>query len=474
MNDLVFIYHSIKSRWLNSLLSIFLTAFGVSLAILITQFSNHIQNRILADGKGIDIVIGAKGSPLQLIMSSVYHIDIPNGNIPLNSVLKFKNHPQIKKAIPLALGDNWKGYRIVGTSLDYMKHYNAKIKLGKAWENSFEVVAGSLVDIKIDQEFVGSHGLLEGGASHENENYKVVGILKPTGTVIDRLLLTSVNSVLHIHGQKKLDTHMNSPSSETKNLSISDHSNNEHHQHHNDEIFLNKENDNHHDDQSEYNEHSSHDHNKNFLHDTNDNHHNSKSEYSKNDGHNHKNDNLNDPEITALLITTKSPVANINLPRQINKESSLQAANISFEITRLRSILGLSSQAIGIFSIILIIISALSIFSGLASSLESRLGDLAILRAIGYSKYRIFKIISIEGIVITVCGIIIGILLGIIIFNIFIQIIIPLGASAASFRFSSNTILIICAVLLVGVISAIFPALQASKISVAKQLTKNI
>ena len=453
MNDLVFIYHSLKSRWLSSLLSIFLTAFGVSLAILIIQFSNHIQNRIMADGKGIDIVVGAKGSPLQLIMSSVYHIDIPNGNIPFNLASKFKNHPQVKKSIPLALGDNWKGYRIVGTSLDYLNHYNAKIKVGKVWNNNFEVVAGSLVNIKNDQEFVGSHGLLEGGASHENEKYKVVGILKPTGTVLDRLLLTSINSVLHIHGQKELVKGIQSSKIEVESEKTGNRMDNEKSLHDHNQNFLHEEDSNHHDNQFEHSKHSSD---------------------KKHDEHNHTNENLDDPEITALLITTKSPIANINLPRQINKESSLQAANISFEMTRFRSIIGLSSQTIGIFSVVLILISALSIFSGLASSLENRLGDLAILRAVGYSKYRIFKIITIEGIVITVCGIIIGILLGIIIFNIFTQTIMSLSESTASFNFSIYTIVIICVVLVVGIISAIFPALQASNISVANQLTKNV
>ena len=76
MRDLSFILYSLKHRLLNSFLSIFLTALGVTLAILINQFGNHIQKRIGIDGEGIDVVVGAKGSPLQLILSSVYHIDI--------------------------------------------------------------------------------------------------------------------------------------------------------------------------------------------------------------------------------------------------------------------------------------------------------------------------------------------------------------------------------------------------------------
>ena len=88
MSDLRFVLYSLKYRFLNSFLSIMLTAFGVSIALLISQFGNHIQNHINLDGQGIDIVVGAKGSPLQLILSSVYHIDIPTGNIAYSKAKK--------------------------------------------------------------------------------------------------------------------------------------------------------------------------------------------------------------------------------------------------------------------------------------------------------------------------------------------------------------------------------------------------
>ena len=192
MNDLTFIFYSLQSRWLNSTLSIMLTAFGVSIALLVMQFSNHIQNRLSIDGKGIDIVIGAKGSPLQLILSSIYHVDLPNGNISYDSIKKFINHPQIDKVIPLALGDNWRGYRIVGTSKEYLKHYNAQLNKGSIWKKKFDVVIGFSVGKKINDKFYGSHGLLKGGSSHGNFEYKVTGILKPTGTVLDRLILTNM------------------------------------------------------------------------------------------------------------------------------------------------------------------------------------------------------------------------------------------------------------------------------------------
>ena len=131
MNDLSLIIYSLKSRLMNSILSVLLTAFGVSIALLILQFENHVKDRITFDGKGIDIVVGAKGSPLQLILSSVYHIDIPNGNIPFKSVETLMKHPQIETSIPIALGDNWRGHRIVGTTKNYITHYKGEINSGR-------------------------------------------------------------------------------------------------------------------------------------------------------------------------------------------------------------------------------------------------------------------------------------------------------------------------------------------------------
>ena len=182
---------------------------------------------------------------------------------------------------------------------------------------------------------------------------------------------------------------------------------------------------------------------------------------------------LKSPEITALLLTTKSPIANVNLPRLINQESTLQAANPAIEITRLTSMLGLGSSSFKIFSIILIIISALSIFSGLAGNLENRMGDLSVLRAIGYSRNRIFKIITLEGMLITLNGIFIGIIMGLGGFILVTQIITPMSTSHASISFSLNFFLVIITVFFAGLIAAIFPAYHYSKISLANQLSSN-
>ena len=443
MSDLRFVLYSLKYRFLNSFLSIMLTAFGVSIALLISQFGNHIQNRINLDGQGIDIVVGAKGSPLQLILSSVYHIDIPTGNIAYSQAKKIMSNPQIEESIPLALGDNWRGFRIVGTTTNYIRHYDMSLSTGRYWDQNFEVVVGSSVNLDIGDEFMGVHGLLEDGSSHEEHKYNVVGILKPSGTVIDRLILTSLNSVLDIHGLHKVD-----------NSFEKNHEHQHDHEHHKEE---------HHDVHE-------HDHDKEKHKSEDENHH----KHSKNDKETNKINELGSSEITALLIKTKSPIANINLPRSINRESSLQAANPALEINRLISLFGIGSKSFAILSLILILIASLNIFSGLASNLENRMGDLAVLRAVGFSKKRIFKIIVLEGILVVLIGILLGILIGFLLFSILTHNIFTLHTTNASLIFNLDFILIILFVFFAGLIAAIFPAYRGSKISIANQLSRTI
>tara|TARA_B100000900_G_C20585350_1_gene719321 strand:- start:577 stop:1980 length:1404 start_codon:yes stop_codon:yes gene_type:complete len=467
MTDLNFIFFSLKSRWLNCLLSVLLTAFGVSIAVLITQFGNTIKERLNKDGEGIDIVVGAKGSPLQLILSSVYHIDIPTGNIQYDEAQKIIRHPQVKKAIPLALGDNWKGFRIVGTSGDYLKHYNAKLSEGRLWDKNFEVVVGSSVKLKLNDEFIGAHGLLDEGKPHHNKKYKVIGITKPTNTVMDRLIFTSVNSVLEIHGQKNIDEDIDNTNLDKEN------NNNEHESKHykdDEQEIIIEDHEHTEDHRSEEDHEHVEDHHSEEDHEHVEDHH---SEEDHNlDNHHHSSSDF--PEITSLLLTTNSPIANINLPLFINKNTTFQAANPAVEITRLTTMLGLGSKSFKILSFILIIIAALSIFSGLASNLENRMNDLAVLRALGYTKNRIFKIICLEGVVIVLSGMVLGSILGIVIFDTMSSIITPLNTIKAKFTLTFEFLFIILIVLFSGIIASVFPAYQASKISVAKQLSKNI
>ena len=196
---------NIISKPLSSLLSLALLVFGIGIISLLLQLNSLIKTQMDNNLKGIDMVVGAKGSPLQLILSAVYHIDSPTGNISVEDAKKIKNNRMVGSSIDLLYGDNYKGYRIVGTDDEFLDLYDAKIKDGRKWENPFEVVVGSKIysnlGLKLDDELISSHGLRETGEAHGDQLFKIVGLLEPSNSVIDQLIVTSPESIWDLHGE---------------------------------------------------------------------------------------------------------------------------------------------------------------------------------------------------------------------------------------------------------------------------------
>ncbi|MGB0177399.1 MAG: ABC transporter permease, partial [Owenweeksia sp.] len=192
-----------RQRPLTTFLSVLLLAFGTGIISLLMSASKQIEDQFTRNIQGIDMVVGAKGSPLQLILSSVYQMDAPTGNIPMKEYQQLLRNRLVKQGIPLAYGDNYAGYRIVGTEPSYLDHYEAEFADGKIWSAPGEVVIGArvaqLTGLKINDTFNGSHGLQNDMDEHHHFTYKVVGILKPGGTVVDKLILTTVESVWAVH-----------------------------------------------------------------------------------------------------------------------------------------------------------------------------------------------------------------------------------------------------------------------------------
>ena len=193
----------LRSRPLGTALNLLLLAVGVATITLLLLATAQLEERMRRDARGLDMVAGAKGSPMQLVLSAIYHLDAPTGNIPLADALALARHPAVKNAIPLALGDSFRGYRIVGTNYDYLEHYDAAVAQGALWRAPLEAVLGSeaaaATGLGVGERFAGSHGMEGGGDLHDSVPYKVVGILAPTGSVLDRLVLTSVESVWLVH-----------------------------------------------------------------------------------------------------------------------------------------------------------------------------------------------------------------------------------------------------------------------------------
>lgn len=210
MKTIAFAWRFLWSRPLSAGLNVLLLSLGLGSLSFVLLASHQIDKAFERDLAGIDVVVGAKGSPMQLILSGVFHIDAPTGNIPLAAVKELEKHPQVAKLIPISLGDSFRGFRIVGTTPDYLTHYKAGFAQGGVWTAPMQAVLGAQVaaqsGLKVGDRFAGSHGLGGGGDTHGQTPYVVSGVLAAGGSVLDRLVLTATESVWQVHeGDAALD-----------------------------------------------------------------------------------------------------------------------------------------------------------------------------------------------------------------------------------------------------------------------------
>lgn len=375
----------LRDRPLTTILNILLLAISVAMLVLLLQFGSQFEKRFEKDAEGVDLVVGAKGSPLQLILSSVFHIDQPTGNIPLSSLELLRGDPATGRVVPLALGDNFNGYRIVGTDETFLDLHAAQLADGEMFGKPMQAVLGanvaSATGADLGQQFFGSHGLTDdegADTEHDHAPFETVGILAPTGTVIDRLILTSVESVWDVHGIA--------------------HDHEDGHDHDNEE---------HHDEAHQHDE--EHDH-KEAAHD----HENESHDHAEEDEEVSETAQLQDsrmelePELTALLVSYRNAAGAIRIPAMINRQTEMQAAVPAVETARLLSLLGVSLEGARIFAWLLALIGGLAIFVALFSMARSREGDLALLRVMGATRTQLSGTILLEGLVTAAAGAILG------------------------------------------------------------------
>src|SRR5690606_38780255 len=403
MNTLQLVWKNISQQWASTVLSILLTAFGVAILTSLYITSDSFEKQMDNNSKQVDLVVGAKGSPLQLILSTLYHVDNPTGNIKLSEALSLQENPFIELAVPISLGDNFKGHRIIGTDTSFMGLYDLEIAAGELWGTGFEVVIGSETarknGLQLGDHIHGAHGLSEGAHVHEDHPFTIVGILEPSGTVVDNLLLTNLESVWDIHGIHHDDDH--------------DHDHDHGHDH------------DHPHDMDQLHEHESTDQHV-HLHGDHPENHDSVTDQEQVEElvaerpvadvfiKNIADDIVRDTslEITALLVTFSSPAAIGTIPRLINQSTNMQAASPALETARLFSLMGVGIDSLEILAYIIMIIAGLSVFISLYNALKDRKYDLAIMRTLGASKFKLFTMLIVEGLVITLIGGFIGLLLG--------------------------------------------------------------
>ena len=423
----------IADRPLTSALNTLLLALSVAMLVLLLQFSTQASERFERDIEGVDLVVGAKGSPLQLILSSIFHVDQPTGNIPLESLDLLRRDPAVARAVPLALGDNFAGFRIVGTDASFAQLYGAQLAEGRTFAGPMEAVLGAEVAARtgatLGQKFVGSHGLAEdedGEQGHDHAPFETVGILARSGSVVDRLILTSVGSVWTVHG-------------------IADEHEHEHEYEHGDD----------HDHDHEEDSDHAHDHAKPTT----------ASPLQAGGGL--------EPELTALLVTYRNAAAAIRIPAMINRQTALQAAVPATETARLLDLVGASLAGVRIFAWLLAATGGLAIFVALLGALRAREGDLALLRVMGASRARVFGTVMLEGVLTATAGAVLGWIAA--------HGLIALARSQfatladlgfAPFRFNSGELVLIAAVIAIGALAALVPALRIYRLDPARVLAR--
>ncbi|HWV30569.1 MAG TPA: ABC transporter permease [Dyadobacter sp.] len=204
MNAFQISWKNLKANRLTLTLNLLLIAFGTGMLAMLLLGMSQVGERLRNNARGVDLVVGAKGSPLQLILSSIYFIDFPTGNIGELDAHSLAAHPMVKKAVPLALGDNYAGFRIVGTDTGYVSLYGLELAAGRYWVRPFEIVIGADVaqaqGLKAGDRIYGSHGLTSEEDLHDDHPYVITGVLRRRGHVADNLVLTSLESVWEMHG----------------------------------------------------------------------------------------------------------------------------------------------------------------------------------------------------------------------------------------------------------------------------------
>ncbi len=413
----------IQQRKLGTFLNVLLLGLGIATIVVLMLFSKQLDDNLQANVKGIDLVVGAKGSPIQIILSSVFHLDAPTGNIPVVEARALSEHPMVKETIPLALGDSYRQYRIVGSTPALLDHYEAEVQEGSVWSGMFEAVIGAQIaaeaNIAIGDEIVSAHGL-EGGDAHADHPINVVGVLQATGTVVDRLIVTNIESVWAVHGIHAEDGEHDEESHEEDGHDADGHA--------------------HEEDGHEEEAHS---------------------EVTADE----------DLEYTSLIVKYATPIAAATLPRYINSETSMQAAAPVFQTARLLSLLGTGIDAFRAFAFVLIVVASLGVFIALYNAMKERAFDLAIMRTMGASRGLLLVQVLLEGILLALMGAIFGLILGH-----FAAHILGLlldgsqGIGLNGLTFSMQELWLIVLAVGVGAVASVLPAILAYRTDIAKTL----
>ncbi len=499
MNTFTLVLRNISQRALSVVLTGISVALGVALISATVEIRRQVEENFNQTSVGYEMIVGAKGSALQLVLNTVYQLGDPVGNIPYAVYARYRNHPMVSYAIPYGLGDNYKGFRIIGTTEEIFTKFNYKpnqtfeLAEGRAFKDGelYAAVLGSevarVLGLKIGDKFIATHGLQDVAEDvamkHEHDPMTVVGILKPTYTVSDKAIYISLPTVWAIHEEEREHEQPEAKNDEqaqirkdaqTEPQLVSRESRAEAHHHdeaqpksaskatgesrtrHSDETALIKH------DEAAHKETAEAKHSDGTAHHEGDDHP---------DHHGHEKVPT-EGDITAIIIKTKAPIFALQLYKIINSEPLAQAAIPTREIKSLFDIVGNINWAFLFITLLVIVVALIGVMVAIYNSLNERRRDIAIMRALGAHRTRIFGMITLEAMFIALLGAVGGVVLSkILLLSLKGVVLERTGVELSVPIFNSGEMALILIVGAVGALVGIIPAINAYRTDVARNLS---
>jgi len=201
---------SLWNRRFTALLTLLSIALSVALLVGVERVRTEVRTSFANTISGTDLIVGARSGPVQLLLYSVFRIGNATNNISWQSYQDIASHPKVAWAVPLSLGDSHRGFRVLGTTLGYFDHYRygreraLTFSTGGPFADLYDAVIGaevaSSLDYELGDEIVIAHGAGDVSfARHDDKPFRIVGILAPTGTPVDRSVHVSLEAIEAIH-----------------------------------------------------------------------------------------------------------------------------------------------------------------------------------------------------------------------------------------------------------------------------------
>ena len=349
------LFRSLWNRKGTAILTIFSIAVSITLLLGVEKIRKGVRASFSSAVSGTDIIVGARGGQLQLLLYSIFRIGNAPNNLSWESYKEFSGNRRVRWTIPFSLGDSHRGYRVLGTNQDYFKYfrYGKKKKLkfsnGKSFSKVFDAVLGSEVakklNYQLNEEIIVAHGTGKRSfLQHDDRPFKVTGILRPTGTPVDQTVHVSLEGITAMH----IDWESGAPPMEGESLSIE--------------------------------------------------------EVLKLD--------LQPEEITSFLIGLNSKIHAFQIQRSINSylEEPLSAILPGVALQELWNILRTAETGLRVITWFVLFAGLLGMITALLSGLNERRREMAILRSVGAGPGTISFLLIFESTILTVTGIIFGML----------------------------------------------------------------